>query len=768
MKVQKLNFLLLFFVSFLMLLCGGLLFSANALDKSVNNLVSSQEITIQSLTPINREYDGTKVVSFDTTYDGSLGDGLQIVATGEVDSADAGEGKLVKNINVEIVGEGKENYSINIDDSLKNNKSVNISRKKVEVEWNIEGELVYNGENLQNKIIPSYQDANSVKRTILFTASGNNFLGMSIPREELLITAGNYTLTPLGTENDKNYDFTSELGRAKTKSLTIKRKAPVLTFKKNIFYYTGEEIDLLDYVELENNEQILNVSGPHTFTTYNEGRALQGNVSFYAKATKNYTELFTTKYDFEVKKAETSINFENLKRDYTFSGGVQQIDLSGVTTNNRESQVVAYLSSEESDWAEFKNAGKYVVELQVAESDNYTFCKTDKIEINISRQKIDVSKFTWTGMSIFTYSLENNKAKSFKIEILNSDTSFTPHYTGNEASEAGNYTASVSYTPNDDRNYEIVGETPSKNWQIKKMEIAAPKVAGENSFEYNKEEHSINFDNILYKFVKVEGDITKTNAGKYTAKLILLDEKNTEWQGKNSSSAIDVKWEITRQVVSLPSYKKVVQYNGGKETGLGLETSDLYDVINGKASMAGEYVCYVVLKDIDNYQFEGGKNVLQINWRIAGDGSYEIVPPALIVFGMIVLFGLAIYLTFEFTYVRRRKTKEVMWTNKDAKPNEESVIKQTFSKESENLQFDIIENSTSGENKEKQEKVKRPRGRPKKEKTEEKEKRPRGRPKKEKIEEKVKRPRGRPKKEVKESDLKEKRPRGRPKKVKAE
>jgi hypothetical protein len=118
------------------------------------------------------------------------------------------------------------------------------------------------------------------------------------------------------------------------------------------------------------------------------------------------------------------------------------------------------------------NAGNYTVTYTIAltaEAEvNYTLVGTATGSKNytVEKVKIDISGLTWNYSGAFTYT-----GSEFKV-LLN----IVPEsiaalinvaYTGNAATEVGEYTATVTVTPVDADNYELIGTSPAAIvWEI--------------------------------------------------------------------------------------------------------------------------------------------------------------------------------------------------------------------------------------------------------------------------------------------------------------
>ena len=538
----------------------GLVGNSQVIGVTINKV----SLIITDGTPINKEYDGSTLIQFDIEQTGFVDENESVIVTGHVSSADVGDGKLVSNIDVGFTNSNLEdNYEVQINFDT-NNLVVNITKKKVLMNWNVTQGAVYNGKSHRDKISPYYNDISGIRQFLNYSVKGNNPLGQPINNSDLIL-AGNYTLTLVPAEKDKNYDFYTSF-EPETKqsqvSFVIARAQPEFLYTKTNFVYTGIEQDIKDYVYINNSEQILSFTDITTFTTVEEAQNLVGKIEISVSESANYAE-WEEEFPLTIEKAVPVVDMSKVKTEYVYNGEIQSFDNSSIIINNNEQVVVSSVEN-------FQDVGSYIVKLQINESANYQALALSDLTINMLKKSIDVSRFSWRDTGTLFY--EQNVVHT--VSLLTSSAYVKPIYSGTYfASDAGTYIASVSYELYDSKNYEIVGRTQDLVWTINKRVVNTPSVLLQEEYIYDGTEKVINFTNSNSSYFTILGN-RATNAGVYIATIKLNDTTNTIWSNGNSNP-VEYYWQINKASVQVPSLSTRIRYTGDVVS-LDIEENELY------------------------------------------------------------------------------------------------------------------------------------------------------------------------------------------------
>ena len=608
--------------------------------------INKTNLIITKGTPIKKEFDGSTLIQFDVEQTGFVDENESVIVTGHVSSADVGDGKLVSNIYVGFTNSNLEdNYEVQVNFNT-NNLVVDITKKKVLMNWNITEGAVYNGKSHRDKISPYYKDISGSRQFLNYSVTGNNFFGQPINNSDLIL-AGYYTLTLAPLEKDKNYDFYTSLEpetKANQFSFEIARAQPEFLYTKTNFVYTGIEQDIKDYVYINNSEQILSFFPDNTtFTTVEEAQNLIGKIEIRVSRSANYAE-WEEDFPLTIEKAVPVVDMSNVKTDYIYNGEIQSFDNSSIIINNNEQVVVSSVEN-------FQDVGSYIVKLQINESANYQALALSDLTINMLKKSIDVSNFTWRDTGTLFY--EQNVVHT--VSLLTSSAYVKPIYSGTySASDAGTYIASVSYELYDSKNYEVVGRTQDLIWTINKRIINIPSVLPEQEFVYDGTEKIVNFTNSNSSYFTILGN-RATNAGEYTITIKLNDTANTIWSNGNTNP-IEYNWQINKASVQVPNFSTRIHYTGNVVS-LDVEENELYLVSNNSGVVPGDYTAILMLKDPYNYKWERTDSpYIEINWSIGGNVEEgDPVPILAIVISVIVIVVIAIFITLQFTVVKKKK-----------------------------------------------------------------------------------------------------------------
>lgn len=255
---------------------------------------------------------------------------------------------------------------------------------------------------------------------------------------------------------------------------------------------------------------------------------------------------------------------------------------------------------------------------------------------SILKPTLDLDLITWDYESSFTY---DGTEKTVLLENIPAPITVT--YLGNTATNAGDYTASVTISY-DTNTYDISGSIPELFWVIDQVTIDVSTVAWdyEEAFIYTGSPFTVLLINVPELItVTYEGN-TETNAGTYVASVsISYDTVNYDvnWQITNLDWIIDqatydlsnVTWsydgtpfayDMTEKTVTitggLPTGVTVVSYEGNKATAPGTYTTTVvfaYDTINYEEPVLAEFVWEIFAQNFTiTFDTRGGSTISAI------------------------------------------------------------------------------------------------------------------------------------------------------------
>jgi len=180
--------------------------------------------------------------------------------------------------------------------------------------------------------------------------------------------------------------------------------------------------------------------------------------------------------------------------------------------------------------------------------------KTDEVEVVITKATIDVSEVEWNYYEADPIPYDGNeKEVGLKEETI--PAGVTAIITGNKGTNAGNYTANVSFEY-DEANYELVGNVGPLTWTIAKAKIDVSQVEWdyEKAFTYDGSEKEVGLkeETIPAGVTPVLTGNKGTNVGTYTAVVAFsFDSENYEIVG----NVAPLTWEIVNATISTTDKK---------------------------------------------------------------------------------------------------------------------------------------------------------------------------------------------------------------------
>ena len=699
-NIFNLFFVLLIFLSISLLFCKvelapssyALFVEANSfnfeIQEETKNLTQSPltEIYITEITVENKQYDGTTAIvissiiakdSSDNVFEGTIS------AQANTYDANAGDNKLVVFSNFEIVGEEASSYQIagyNYEPVLVNILPYGYDQAQT-LYWEVKdvsastpvsispSEYVYTGINQCDGVLAYYFNTNHEREYLLVNIVCNDSPNH---HKNEFINAGSYEASVVLMQKEQNYKIADEDGNTKL-SLIMKKATPHLIYNVNKTYtYTGVEQSLKSYVSINNEEQTLTFTNDK-FTNLNDGKNLTVTVS--ANATQNYksiSEEFHVPVENFIKRT-SNINIDNIETEYKYTGEYQTIQqknkdveyLAYIDDNMNSEQELLY--SSEKTFLNCEENRKIII--FALETENFNAI-SKSVYININKGKLSTSNWKW-GISIFNYD-----GLKHSVTINGYDYNLVLiEYANNEKTEAGVYVASASFTLLDP-NYEEVS-FPNITWRINKAQITKPNLSDRTS-TYTGVTQQVDILESMY--YNIENNYNK-NAGNYKVLISLVDSKNYEWKD-GTVNTLSVNWKIEKAKVETPIYSKTLSYTGDN-LHIQIPTNELYSIICPEQKEIGSYNAYLFLVDAENYEWKDGEGqpFLVINWSII-DSSYNSSSSIIaIIIVSLVIIGVAIYITLQFTIKARRRRRRKKLVNQEEKPKTESLAVQDETKQ---------------------------------------------------------------------------------------
>lgn len=262
--------------------------------------------------------------------------------------------------------------------------------------------------------------------------------------------------------------------------------------------------------------------------------------------------------------------------------------------------------------------------------------KVEKVEVEIPL-KVEKVSFFYTGQEISL-----NIPQNENYRILNQT-----------AKSVGNYTAIISLL--DVKNYVWVSEKQDEyysaylgtskdiiiDYEIKKIYVPIIKVE-EDTFDFDGNAHSIIFNESDLSFYEVYFDVLNNlavNAGKYVVTLLLKDSSNInfvkEYKENNQyldediidASYYNYELTINKKVINVNTQSIIKEYiytgneiilkNQVGQSSEDLVSNALYDIVNGKNILVGNYSAKLVLLDKVNTCWQDNTNKdIAIDYKI--------------------------------------------------------------------------------------------------------------------------------------------------------
>lgn len=277
-----------------------------------------------------------------------------------------------------------------------------------------------------------------------------------------------------------------------------------------------------------------------------------------------------TKYRFTQKIAATRTDFaseESTAEITTNKVSLEnaRIDVIGEFTYNKAAhtpsgdQVKVYLGEQLVDATEYdisyennKDAGNATIKVTAKPEGNYLGVATGSFIIK--KAIIDVSNWEWQEAKSFVFDKEA-KTVSIKAENAGFD-KVDLKYIENSATNAGKYTATVTATPKDKKNYKVEGNIKAFSWEITKKPISAvsinitqPKGKGIPDKSISGEGYNVA---ITWKG-ELKDNLFDYNK-KYVANIVITPDKNYEFTKSTTVDLTDNEKLEGSQIIASKEY----------------------------------------------------------------------------------------------------------------------------------------------------------------------------------------------------------------------
>lgn len=235
----------------------------------------------------------------------------------------------------------------------------------------------------------------------------------------------------------------------------------------------------------------------------------------------------TYKYEWEILQASIDINM--LEWDYTnpltYNGKEQSVGIKDLPPGIS----ATYTGNTETD------AGTYTAKVTLKDENN-NYSDFDEGELKellweIRKATFDTSKVAWNYKDAFVY---DGTEKT--VELTGLPTGLTAEYTGNKATDAGNYTAKATFKY-DDKNYEAPAVSVSElKWTITKKEESKPGTTEATQPATTEAPKAQETTQEAKQEVKAGQTVTSGNAS-YKVVSTATGEKTVEYVGNNDKKA---------------------------------------------------------------------------------------------------------------------------------------------------------------------------------------------------------------------------------------
>lgn len=334
------------------------------------------------------------------------------------------------------------------------------------------------------------------------------------------VNAGSYSTTAtlsIKAEYLNNYEFAEGATLESTVDWEIAKKhvSPgTIIYSDSEFVYdnTDKTVSIVSYensnvIDASITDNVKKNAGDYTATvTFTLKNGFADNyILDVEQATKDYS----------IAKKQVVISSATWSNgELTYTGSEQSITL---TCNDASLINIAYTNNKAT------NAGYYtaVATITLKDSDNYELVGVNSISQNwvINKKQVTISGVAWSDAS--STLIYDGETKTVAIVAFTNSELVDVTYTGNTATNAGNYTAIALFTLKDSNNYVLTNDVASHNFSIAKAQISVSNVVWDYSSPFVtdgsiKEVKVTSYTNSNYVDVHTSGNIA-TAPGSYVA-----------------------------------------------------------------------------------------------------------------------------------------------------------------------------------------------------------------------------------------------------------
>lgn len=348
--------------------------------------------------------------------------------------------------------------------------------------------------------------------------------------------------------------------------------------------------------------------------------------------TDNFNAPVINECVWEIAKAD--YDFSNViwigDIEYTYDGSEKGIALTGLP----EEITPIYSENKAVDVGDYTASAKFEYD-QI----NYNTPYIEDQKWSIGKTVYDLSGAEWDYISAFTYDKEVKR-----IALTGLPQGLTPIYTGNSATDAGDYEAEVHFEY-DERNYMEPSFTGCK-WTIEpadapidaeaikwnytdpfvydgtpKTVAIAEKVQTRSFFDrlFGKKEQKVQLEGVPEGFDIEYEENCKTEVGVYYAKAVLKNRNNENYK---DFIAPQLRWEIKKATFDMSDVEwnkdRTFVYDGGEKS---IELMNVpqgvkVNYINNTATKAGAYEALATFDVEDAINYEIPKPAKSVWWQI--------------------------------------------------------------------------------------------------------------------------------------------------------
>ena len=454
------------------------------------------------------------------------------------------------------------------------------------VRWNYSSPYVYNGaeKSVELKNIPA-------------EISQVTYTG------ERGVEAGNYTARAEFTYDTYNYN-PPRMEDCIWSILKANLKIRDLHWDyEGAFTYDGQEHSVR-IIDLPDNAEVTYENGSATGAGHYVCRAI-----ITPKDPDNFNTPRPLEFPWEIRKAvfDISGSFWDEEESRVFDGGTKGIRLR----NLPQGVLVSYQGNEAVEAGSYRAKAVFAVE----DTDNFLPPQPEELAWDVEPAPIDLAGVVWSYNKPFTYD-----GSQKEIVLRGLPEGVTAQYTGNVASEAGEYSAQAVLIPPEGSSFretKILG----KVWRINKADIDVSAVRWNcpDDYVYDGMLKGVSLVNVPDQVRPVYTDNEAVDAGTYTAKAALIPYDTDNF---NTPAQLECQWTIARAQIDISGAQwsgfETFAYDGTVHRVLLNDLPDTVEAVyeGNAAADAGNYIATASFLPKDPGNFEP-PHPMQYEWSIA-------------------------------------------------------------------------------------------------------------------------------------------------------